>query len=133
MRFCLDTNTCIYFLNGTHASVRDRLLAVPPGDVRIPSVVKAELLLGARKSVRYKDTLEKVERFLAPFEVVPFGDAMAYEYAEIRFMTEKKGTSVGPNDLFIAAIVKAYDGVLVTHNMKEFGRIKGLKIVDWVG
>jgi len=130
--YFLDTNTCIYFLNGAHESIKARLLATPPNGIRIPSIVKAELLLGAYKSKKRKEITVAVERFLEPFEVVPFTDAMAYTYAEIRGETEKKGTLIGPNDLLIASIVKFHDGILVSNNCREFERIKGLKIENWV-
>jgi tRNA(fMet)-specific endonuclease VapC len=130
--YYLDTNTCIYFLNGTYESVKNKLISIAPNEIVIPSIVKAELLLGAYKSKNKKVNIEKVERFLEPFEIVAFEDLMTYVYAEIRNKTEKKGEIVGPNDLLIASIVKFGDGVLVTHNVKEFKRIEGLRIDDWV-
>jgi len=130
--YFLDTNTCIYFLNGKHESVKTKILATLPNEIAIPSIVKAELLLGAYKSKNRKSNIEKVEKFLEPFEVVAFDDIMAYTYVEIRYATEKVGESIGPNDLFIAAIVKFHEGILVTNNDKEFGRIEGLKIENWV-
>jgi tRNA(fMet)-specific endonuclease VapC len=130
--FFLDTNTCIYFLNGKYESIRSKILSTSPAEISIPSVVKAELLLGAYKSKKRKENTEKVEKLLEPFEIVPFFDLITYVYAEIRNETEKKGEIVGPNDLLIASIVKFYDGTLVTNNVKEFERIKGLKIENWV-
>jgi tRNA(fMet)-specific endonuclease VapC len=130
--YFLDTNTCIYFLNGKHESVKDKLLATPPNDISIPSIVKAELLLGAYKSRNKKSNTEKVEQLLAPFEIVPFEDLMTYVYAEIRGKIERKGEAMGPNDLLIAAIVKFCEGTIVTHNAREFKRIDGLKVEDWV-
>ena len=129
--FCLDTNTCICFLNGRYESIREKLLSTPPNEIGIPAVVKAELLLGAYKSHNRKKNTEKVGRFLEPFEIIPFSDQTTYVYAQIRSEAEKKGAIVGPNDLLIAAIVKFHDAVLVTNNVKEFRRIKGLKIDNW--
>jgi tRNA(fMet)-specific endonuclease VapC len=130
--YFLDTNTCIYFLNGRSESIRSKLLSTPPNEIQIPSVVKAELLLGAIKSKNKKINTEKVEQFLEPFEIVPFIDQMTYTYAEISGETEKTGDVIGLNDLFIAAIVKFHGGVFVTNNVKEFKRIKGLKIENWL-
>ncbi len=130
--YFLDTNTCIYFLNGKYESLRTKILATPPNEISIPAIVKAELLLGAYKSQKKKENVEKVEKLLEPFAVVPFFDLIAYVYAEIRNETEKVGEKVGPNDLFIAAIVKFHDGILVTNNVQEFKRIKGLKIENWI-
>lgn len=130
--YYLDTNTCIYFLNGKYRSVRDRILATAPGRIAIPSVVKAELLFGATKSARKDENLNIVETFLSPFEIVPFENSMTYVYAHLRFEMERMGKPIGPNDLFIASIVLARDGVLVTHNSLEFGKILGLKLESWV-
>jgi tRNA(fMet)-specific endonuclease VapC len=130
--YFLDTNTCIYFLIGKYESIKTKLIATPPNEIVIPSVVKAELLFGAYKSKRPKETIEKVEKFLEPFEILPFDDLTSYMYAELRNKMEQSGELVGPNDLMIASIVKFHEGVLVTHNVKEFKRIKGLKIEDWV-
>lgn len=129
--YFLDTNTCIYFLNGKFEYIKTKILSTPPNEISIPSIVKAELILGAYKSKKRKDNLEKVEKFLAPFEIIPFFDLMTYVYADIRNETEKKGEIVGPNDLLIASIVKFHDGIFVTNNIKEFERIKGLKIENW--
>ncbi len=130
--YFLDTNTCIYYLNGRYESVKKKILSIAPNDIAIPSMVKAELLLGAFKSKKQKDNLEKIEKFLQPFEIVPFFDLITYVYADIRSVLEKNGELIGPNDIIIASIVKFHDGILVTNNVAEFQRIKGLKIENWV-
>ena len=130
--FFLDTNTCIYFLNGKYISIKEKMFSISVNEIAIPSIVKAELMLGAYKSKSKKSTIEKIERFLEPFEIISFDDLMTYTYAEIRSRIEKNGETIGPNDLLIASIVKFKDGVLITHNIKEFKRIDGLKIDDWV-
>lgn len=132
MNWFLDTNTCIYFLKGQSESIRDHLFSKAPIEIKIPAIVKAELLLGAETSNAPTKTKVKVESFLANFECVPFDNHAAEAYAQIRARLEKQGSLVGPNDLFIAAIVKAHSGTLVTHNVAEFKRIAGLKVVDWV-
>ena len=129
--YFLDSNTCIYFLNGSSESIRKRILSTSPVDIKIPSIVKAELLLGAYKSKAPHKTLENLEQFLEPFEVVAFDDTVCYEYAAIRKQTEEEGRVVGPNDLLIASIARFHDGILVTRNTKEFLRIKDLMIENW--
>ena len=129
--YFLDTNTCIYFLKGKYPIIQQKLLATSPNDIKIPSIVKAELLLGAFKSQHRETNLKKVETFLQPFDVIAFENAMTYVYASIREQTERLGTLVEPNDLFIAAIVKHYDGILVTNNTKEFERINQLNLENW--
>ena len=130
--FFIDTNTCIYFMNGKFPSVREKFLSVSPKEIKISSVVKGELLLGAFKSRTREKTTEKVERFLKPFEIVDFTDKMSYDYADIRKDLEFVGTPIGANDLLIAAAVLYEKATLITHNVDEFSRINGLKIEDWV-
>lgn len=129
--YYLDTNTCIYFLNGKYESIKVKILSLPPDEIGIPSIVKAELLFGAYKSKNQKSNIEKVEMFLEPFEIIAFDDLMTYVYADIRERMEKTGLIIGPNDLLIASIVKFHDGILVTNNEKQFSNIEGLQIENW--
>ena len=110
--------------------MRSRFLSVPLNEIKIPVVVKAELLLGAYKSTK-PETLERTKQFLELFEVIPFSDEMSYTYAKIRKELEVKGNKIGANDLFIAASALNKGAVLVTHNTREFIRIDGLKLDDW--
>ena len=129
--FLLDTNVCIRILNGSSPPVAARLQATNPAEVRLSSVVKAELLYGARKSKRVDDNLRLLRRFFMPFVSLPFDDRCAEEAGLIRLDLERSGRPIGPNDLLIAASARAHDLVLVTHNGREFGRIVGLRVEDW--
>ena len=128
--YFLDTNTCIDFLRNLSESVRNRFLSIPLNEIKIPVIVKAELLLGAYKSNK-TETLERTIQFLELFEVVPFTDEMSYTYAQIRKELEAKGNKIGANDLFIAATALNKKAILVTHNTREFIRIDGLQLEDW--
>lgn len=130
--YIVDSNTCIYFMNGKYTSVREKFLSTSPKDIKISSVVKGELLLGAFKSQTREQTTKKVEKFLKPFDVIDFTDKMTYDYAEIRKDLEQVGKTIGANDLLIAATALNERAILVTHNVDEFSRVKGLKIEDWV-
>ena len=130
--YFLDTNTCIYFLKGTYRSIYERLISKKPEEIKIPSLVKAELLLGVEKSDQKERNLEVYSRFLQPFETVGFDDSAAESYTKIRAELEKKGKIIGPNDLIIAATVLARKGTLITHNTKEFKQVAGLSLEDWV-
>ena len=132
MIYFLDTNTCIYFLNGKFESIKEKLLSLQPDRIKIPAVVKAELLFGAFKSQRREATVEKVEQFLSPFEIVSFGDRAAYEYGVIRVALEISGNQIGPNDLMIAATTIAENATLITHNVSSFSMVSKLKFEDWV-
>ena len=129
--YYLDTNICIYFINGKYQSLKNKILSIPPSKIRLPSIVKAELLLGAYKSSKKKENLKRLEVFFKEFEE-PFSDQTAYIYADIRSKLEKSGTLIGPNDLLIASIVLYNNGTLVTNNTKEFKRINTLKLENWV-
>ncbi len=94
-------------------------------------MVKAELVLGAHKSKTRDSTVEKLERFLQPFEIIPFEDQMTYHYAATRSEGESQGNVIGPNDLLIVATVRFHDGTLVSNNVGEFSRVAGLKVEDW--
>lgn len=80
--YFLDTNTCIYFLNGKYESIKNKILSTPPNAIAIPTIVKAELLLGACNSKNKTVNIEKVEQFLEPFEIIPFVDLMTYGFLE---------------------------------------------------
>lgn len=132
MIYCLDTNTCIYFLKGQSDKIRKNLLKLHPAEIKIPSIVKGELLLGAYKSNHKKKNKEAVLLFLNPFEILGFGNTEAEIYAELRGDLEAKGKSIGPNDLLIASIALAYNGILVTNNEKEFKRVGNLRVENWL-
>ena len=129
--FLLDTNVCIAFLNGRDARVRERLLASSPDDIRLCSVVKAELLYGARGSDRVAENLRRLEQFFAPLQSLAFDDAAADWYGTIRAQLRRDGTPIGGNDLLIAAIARATDATLVTRNEGEFRRVPGLRVDVW--
>lgn len=131
--FLLDSNICIYALKGRYPALKSRLGAHAPTDMGIPSIVKAELLLGAEKSQSRDKTLGILEAFLAPFAILPFGDSESIHYARIRAQTEAEGRPIGPNDLLIAATAMAVGGVLITHNLREFSAVRGLVVEDWTG
>jgi len=130
--YFLDTNTCIYFLKGMYPAIEAMLSAQRPKDVKIASVVMAELLFGVANSQCVKENAERVESFLFPFEIVPFDSIAAYAYAKIRHGLTRNGALIGGNDLMIASTALANAGILVTNNVAEFGRVEGLSVENWV-
>jgi len=107
------------------------LRAANPADVKLCSVVKAELLFGAFRSNNSAAAMAKLALFFAPYESFPFDDAAAAEYGGIRGQLSGLGTPVGPNDLMIAAIARSRSLTLVTHNVGEFSRVAALPLEDW--
>lgn len=131
MRYLLDTNICIYFLNQRSETVIRRLRQIPPQDVWLCSIVKAELWYGALKSERPVQNCARLEEFFEGFLALPFDDEAAEKYGEIRVALEQAGTPIGPNDLCIAAIALANKLTLITHNRQEFQHVEGLLLEDW--
>jgi len=129
--YLLDTNACIRIVKGTSPSLAERLRFVPRTQIRLSSVVKAELIYGARKSGRIADNLRLLEQFFETVASLPFDDRCAEEYGLIREELERAGTPIGPNDVLIAATARAHGAVLITNNFREFSRVAGLRIDDW--
>ena len=103
-----------------------------PGDIGISSVTLAELYYGVEKSSQIEKNRSALENFLLPLEILLFDDQAAIVYGEIRANLEKNGTPIGPLDLMIAAHTKSRGLTLVTNNTKEFVRIAGLLVENWV-
>lgn len=95
------------------------------------SIVRAELAYGAAKSRTPDASAAKQQRFLRPYATLPFDDAAAVAFGQIRAALEAAGTPIGPYDLQIAAIALAHGLIVVTHNTREFGRVAGLLLEDW--
>jgi len=131
MRYCLDTDTCIYFLNNTSQNVVDRLSNTPFDDVTIPSMAVAELFFGIEKSLKRKHNSCIVNAFLSHHKIIHFEENSARIYGVLRAELEKNSSLIGGNDLVIAATAIAHDLILVTHNTKEFSRINQLRLEDW--
>jgi tRNA(fMet)-specific endonuclease VapC len=132
MIYCLDTNIIVRSLRGQNAAgIAERLAALTPEEVKVPEMVRAELLTGAAKSDRPAHHRELVELFLVPFELLPFAGESPEHYADIRARLEKAGEKIGPNDLVIAATARASGAVLVTGNVSEFSRVPGLLCEEW--
>lgn len=133
MNVLLDTNTCIYLIKRRPAEVLGRFEEYAVGDIGVSSVTVAELYFGVQKSQRPAQNEQALEQFLLPLAVVGFDLACAVEYGRIRAALEKKGTPIGPLDTLIAAHTLSLDLTLVTNNVREFERVPGLSIENWVG
>jgi len=131
MTWALDTNACIRYLNGRSPKLFARFNGTDPAEIRICTIVSAELFYGAAMSVDPVRTKANQRLFLSRFQSLPFDDASAEAYADIRADLTRQGQLIGPNDLLIAAICRANGVTLVTHNANEFSRVAGLKIDDW--
>jgi tRNA(fMet)-specific endonuclease VapC len=131
MKYFLDTNICIYALKDKFPRIKEKMERLSPSEIAIPSMVKAELYYGAQKSQNKNKVISALDKFLAPFDIIPFGDNEVMAYAEIRAKLEKSGKIIGPNDLIIAATTLSHGATLVTHNTREFERVEKLSVEDW--
>ena len=131
MKYCLDTNTVIYYLKGKYPTIERRLRELSPRNIFIPEMVVAELRFGALKSRQSKRNWQRIEAFMSPLTKLPFADEATNHYADIRKSLETQGQPIGPNDLIIASTARAYGTILITRNTREFGKVSGLQIEDW--
>ncbi len=131
MSLLLDTNICIGFLNQKDAKLKARIQRTAPGELRLCSVVKAELLFGARNGSRAPENLRRLDRFFEAFESLPFDDDAAQEYGLLRSELRRAGKPIGANDMLIAAIALAHRATLVTRDDDDFLRVPGLRVESW--
>jgi len=129
--YLLDTNACIRLMNQSSSNIIKHLQQHPPAEIAVCSIVKAELLYGARHSKRVEANLQLLQRFFKPLTSFNFDDRCAEEAGLIRADLAAQGKPIGPNDVLIAATARAYDAVLITHNTGEFSRVTGLRLEDW--
>lgn len=127
----LDTNTVIYVIRKKPVAVRDRFIA-HTGQLGISSITYAELTYGVQKSQQRAMNRAALERFCARIELLVYSPEAAEQYGLIRCDLEARGQLIGPNDLHIAAHAKAANLTLVTNNLKEFERVEGLRLENWI-
>jgi tRNA(fMet)-specific endonuclease VapC len=130
--FVLDTNTLVYFFRG-EGEVARRLLSTAPADIAVPTVVVYELETGIAKSKDAAKRRGQLDQLLQVVAVLPFGIEEAKAAAVLRARLEQDGTPIGPMDTLIAGTALAHRGVLVTRNVREFGRVPGLALQNWYG
>mgnify|MGYP000883470440 CR=1 FL=1 len=131
MKYLLDTNVCIKYLNADSVRIVENLKKHMPDDITLCSVVKSELLTGAYKSNVTDKVLKKLNVFFDKFTSLVFDDEAADMYGKIRAELEKAGSAIGPYDMQSASIAIVHNLILITHNINEFSRIKDLKMEDW--
>ena len=127
----LDTNICIYIINAKPPAVLARFQQYRLGDIGLCSVVAAELAYDVAKggSARNRQALEM---FLAPLTILPFDAAAVWAYGDLRADLERRGTPVGALDTMIAAHALSLQARLVTNNTREFAKVPGLQLDNWV-
>ena len=131
MRYLLDTNVCIAALKH-EPRVLERLEALAPEDLILSPVVLGELEVGVQKSQWPERNRQRLDALCKGLPLVPLDGAVAMAYGGIRSQLERAGRVIGANDLWIAAQAMALDAVMVTDNMREFQRVEGLQVENWL-
>ena len=131
-RYLLDTNICIYIAKRRPVEVLRRFELLQVGEVVMSIITLGELRFGAEKSQQPGASREKLQRLTELIPALPLPLEGAVHYGEIRAKLEHAGTPIGANDLWIAAHAMAAELTLVTNNTREFDRIDGLKVENWV-
>jgi tRNA(fMet)-specific endonuclease VapC len=132
MRYLLDTNICIYLIKNHPPEVPQQFRRHDPSRVAISTITIFELEYGAEKSSQKSRARKALARFIAPLGILDLDLRAAREAARIRAELERAGTPIGPYDLLIAGMAKSNNLALVTNNTREFSRVDGLRLENWV-
>ncbi len=128
--FILDTNTLIYFFKGM-GGVSQRLLATPPSEIGIPTIVVYELEVGIAKSRSPSKRRAQLDVITGLVSILSFGREEAMASARLRAGLERAGSPIGPMDTLIAGTALSQGAVLVSRNLAEFERIRDLRVENW--
>ena len=132
MKYLLDTNICIYLIKKKPVSVIQRFDEHPVGDIGISTITVAELSYGVQKSQRRKQNQGALLQFLSPLVIAEFNSDAAFSYGQIRAELECRGTPIGSLGTLIAGHAISIGVTLVTNNEREFSRVPGLIVENWV-
>jgi len=132
MKVMLDTNTCIAIIRRKPPQALQRFKAYKVGDIGISWITLAELEFGVAKSQHLEKNQAALDEFVLPLEVANFDRETARVYGRVRATLETKGTPIGSLDMMIGAHALSLGATLATSNTREFSRIKGLTVVDWL-
>jgi tRNA(fMet)-specific endonuclease VapC len=132
MRYLLDTNICIYLARRQPPALRARLERIHAGDAGISVITLGELHFGVAGSQHPERSNAVLQELTATLPVVEMSAGAAEHYGQIRWHLERKGRPIGGNDLWIAAHARSLDLTIVTNNSREFQRVPGLRVENWV-
>jgi tRNA(fMet)-specific endonuclease VapC len=132
MEFMLDTNICIYIIKRKQLDVIESFKQTEISRIGVSAITLSELSYGVSKSSKPEQNQMALAQFIAPLEILPYGDDAAQYYGILRTHLEKQSTPIGSLDMLIAAHALSANCTLVTNNEKEFVRIPKLKIENWV-
>jgi tRNA(fMet)-specific endonuclease VapC len=130
LQYMLDTNICIYVIKNRPVGLREQFNRLAE-QICISTITLAELYYGAEKSSRGVENLRAVEQFVARLEALPFFAEAAAHYGQVRAELERAGQPAGPHDMLIGAHARSAGLIVVTNNLREFERIRGLRVENW--
>ncbi|HED16184.1 MAG TPA: tRNA(fMet)-specific endonuclease VapC [Gammaproteobacteria bacterium] len=131
LKYMLDTNIVIYTIKNKPQEVREAFKR-HDGQMCISTVTLGELIYGAERSTQPEKNMEVVEGMAARLEVLPFGSHDAAHFGQLRAELVSSGKTIGPYDMMIAGHARSNGLILVTNNGKEFNRVPGLRVENWV-
>ena len=131
--YLLDTDICAFILRKSSPVLLERIQLVPLQQQSMSVITLAELLYGVQVSSKKKMNREGVDALVRHVNVLDWTNEAAEHYAEIRADLKKKGQIIGSNDLLIAAHARSLGAIVVTNNVKDFRRVKGLQLENWMG
>jgi len=129
IKFMLDTDICIYTMKRKPLEAR-RMFNIHSGAMCISTVTLGELVHGVEKSDNPQSNLQLLEGFVGRLEVVDYDKVAAHHFGQLRY--ELKGQEIGPYDFMIAAHARSLGLTLITNNTREFKRVEGLRVENWV-
>jgi tRNA(fMet)-specific endonuclease VapC len=129
--YLLDTDTCIYWLNG-QSSVRERLLAIGWDQIAVSVITQAELYYGAFKSSQIESNLARIDTLVNYLEVLPLSEAVLKRFGALKVDLRRAGHPLPDFDLLIASATLATDRTLVTNNTRHYERIPDLQLDNWL-
>lgn len=131
--FMLDTDTCIFLMRGESPALAARVQSVPLQQQVMSAVTFAELTYGVQASAaaKRKQNQSVLDSLVLHLAVLDWPQDAAKHYAEIRADLKKRGAQLGAADLMIAAHARAMGAIVVTNNVKDFERVKGLEVENW--
>ena len=131
LKYMLDTNIIIYTIKNRSERVRSEFKK-HENQICISSVTLGELVYGAERSSKPEQNLADIAGLVARLEVLPFQDQAAEHFGELRARLYDIGKPIGPYDMMIAGHARSMGLILVTNNLKEFERVQGLRLENWV-
>jgi tRNA(fMet)-specific endonuclease VapC len=128
----LDTDICIALIKRQPPELITKLKKHKPGEVAISAITLAELRFGVSKSTQLEKNRAALDQFLLPLEILTFDDVSAECYGHVRASLEAAGTPIGPLDILIASHALSIDATMVTNTVREFSRVRGLRVKNWI-